>query len=102
MPKPIAPSPINPIGFSLMHFSPQPSRGFWTGAPCSPQRTPGFPVELPGVDELHAAFLNESRTRTRRWLPVQEIRDHGPDTIFFECFYSICHAVSGSESVGRG
>jgi hypothetical protein len=29
--------------------------------------TPGFPVKLVGVDELHAAFLNESRTRGR-WL----------------------------------
>ena len=26
----------------------------------------GFPVELIGVDALHAAFLNESRTRGRR------------------------------------
>jgi hypothetical protein len=25
--------------------------------------SPGFPVELDGVGELHAAFLNESRTR---------------------------------------
>ncbi len=25
--------------------------------------TPGFPVELGGADELHAAFLKESRTR---------------------------------------
>jgi hypothetical protein len=52
---------------------------FWTGAPCSPQRTPGFPVKFPGIDELHAAFLNESRTRIRWWRPVQEIRDHGPN-----------------------
>jgi hypothetical protein len=28
------------------------------GAPC-----PGFPTECGGVDKLHAAFLNESRTR---------------------------------------
>jgi hypothetical protein len=27
--------------------------------------TPGFPVKFGGVDELHAAFLNESRTRGR-------------------------------------
>jgi hypothetical protein len=53
---------------------------------CSPQRTPGFPVELPGVDELHAAFLNESRTRTRRWRPVQEIRAHGPKMDFSNAF----------------
>jgi hypothetical protein len=50
------------------------------GCPCSPKRTPGFPVEFPGVDELHAAFLNESRTRTRWWRLVQEIRVHGPKT----------------------
>jgi hypothetical protein len=64
-----------------------------TGAPGSPKRTwaendifrllflspplpvdrlkllwpsPGFPVELAGVDELHAAFLTESRTREQR------------------------------------
>jgi hypothetical protein len=60
--------------------------GIGTGAPRSPQRTPGFPVELPGVDELHAAFLNESRTRIRRWRPVQEIRDHGPKTDFSNAF----------------
>jgi hypothetical protein len=31
-----------------------------------PPRYPGFPVEVGGVDKLHAAFLNESRTRCRR------------------------------------
>src|SRR5450631_2919947 len=70
---------VDPPGSSaLPAFDLPPMSSSWTGAPCSPQRTPGFPVELPGVDELHAAFLNESRTRTRRWRPVQEIRDHGP------------------------
>ena len=34
------------------------------GAPC-----PVFPVKFVGVDELHAAFLNESRTRGRRLVP---------------------------------
>jgi hypothetical protein len=29
----------------------------------SPLRYPGFPVEFGGVDDLNAAFLNESRTR---------------------------------------
>jgi hypothetical protein len=58
--------------------SPNGGLWFWTGAPCSPKRTPGFPVEIPGVDELHAAFLNESRTRGCRWRPVQEIRVYGP------------------------
>jgi hypothetical protein len=29
----------------------------------TPLRSPGFPVELDGVGALHAAFLNESRTR---------------------------------------
>ena len=32
--------------------------------------SPGFPVDIVGVDELHAAFLNESRTRGRWWRPV--------------------------------
>jgi hypothetical protein len=27
--------------------------------------TPGFPVKFVGVDELHAAFLDESRTHGR-------------------------------------
>ena len=31
--------------------------------------TPGFPVKSVGVDKLHAAFLNESRTRGRRLGP---------------------------------
>jgi hypothetical protein len=35
---------------------------------------PGFPVEFVGVDELHAAFLNESRTRGRCLVRAQEIR----------------------------
>ena len=38
----------------------------------------GFPVDLAGVGELHAAFLNEGRTRGCWWRPVQEIRIHGP------------------------
>ena len=44
---------------------PNGSTGNWTGAPGSP----GFPVELVGVGELHAAFLTESRTRNRRMGP---------------------------------
>jgi L-rhamnose mutarotase len=32
--------------------------------------SPGFPVDLFGAGELHAAFLNESRTRGRWWHPV--------------------------------
>jgi hypothetical protein len=35
---------------------------------------PGFPVELVGASGLHAAFLNESRTRGSVWRHVQEIR----------------------------
>jgi hypothetical protein len=31
--------------------------------------TPGFPVKFGGVDELYAAFLNESRTRGRFSVP---------------------------------
>ena len=37
-------------------------------------RSPGFPVELVGVGEPHAAFLTESRTRSHGWSLVQEIR----------------------------
>jgi hypothetical protein len=39
---------------------------------------PDFSVKFPGVDELRAAFLDESRTRILWWRLVQEIRDHGP------------------------
>jgi hypothetical protein len=31
-----------------------------------PLRSPGFPVETRGVDDLHAALSTESRTRGRR------------------------------------
>jgi hypothetical protein len=31
--------------------------------------TPGFPVKFVGVDELHAAFLDESRTRGHCLVP---------------------------------
>jgi hypothetical protein len=31
--------------------------------------TPGFPAKFVGVDELHAAFLDESRTRGRCLVP---------------------------------
>ena len=34
----------------------------------------GFPVELGGTKELHAAFLTESRTREHWWCRIQEIR----------------------------
>jgi hypothetical protein len=37
-------------------------------------RSPGFPVELVGVGEPHAAFPTESRTRRHGWSRVQEIR----------------------------
>jgi len=38
--------------------------------------SPGFPVEFGGVGEVHAAFLNESRTRGRVQRSAQEIRVH--------------------------
>jgi hypothetical protein len=51
------------------------------GCPTFAQAYSGFPVELSGVGELHAAFLNESRTRGRWWRPVQEIRIRGTKTM---------------------
>jgi hypothetical protein len=39
---------------------------------CRVPHTPGFPVELGGIAELHAAFLKESRTRDHGWCRVQE------------------------------
>jgi hypothetical protein len=68
--------------------SPNHALWFWTGAPGWPKRTPGFPVVLAGVGALHAAFLNESRTRSPWWRPVQEIREPGPKMVFFQCFHS--------------
>ncbi len=41
---------------------------------------PGFPVELVGFGEVHAAFLNESRTRGSLRSSVQEIRA-APDSV---------------------
>jgi hypothetical protein len=37
--------------------------------PDKDREVPGFPVKLVGVDKLHAAFLNESRTRGRCLVP---------------------------------
>jgi hypothetical protein len=41
------------------------------------------PLEVGGVGELHAAFLNESRTRGTGWRRVQEIRVSG--SLFAKC-----------------
>src|ERR1700736_4047979 len=51
------------------------------GCPTFAQAYSGFPVELPGAGDLHAAFLNESRTRRCWWRLVQEIRIRGPKTM---------------------
>jgi hypothetical protein len=52
-----------------------PTVAFGKGAQQVPRlRSPGFPVELVGVGEPHAAFLTESRTRSHGWSHVQEIR----------------------------
>jgi hypothetical protein len=56
------------------------------GCPMFASAYSGFPVGLAGVGELHAAFLNESRTRGCWWRPVQEIRIHGPKTDFSNAF----------------
>jgi hypothetical protein len=47
------------------------------GCPTFAKACSGSPVDLAGVGEPHAAFLNESRTRGRWWSPVQEIRIRG-------------------------
>jgi hypothetical protein len=55
------------------------------GSQISPLRYPGFPVDIGGVVELHAAFLSESRARS---YPVQRGRKSGyapvEMTILFE------------------
>jgi hypothetical protein len=53
----------------------------------------GFPVELAGVGALHAAFLDESRTRGCWWRPVQEIRIRGPNKTG-EAHQSFCNSIS--------
>jgi hypothetical protein len=67
-------------------FISQPRSLVLDGCPMFAQAYSGFPVELAGVGELHAAFLNESRTRGCWWCPVQEIRIHGPKTDFSNAF----------------
>jgi hypothetical protein len=47
------------------------------GCPTFAKAYSGFPVELARVGEVHAAFLNESRTRGCWWSLVQEIRIRG-------------------------
>jgi hypothetical protein len=43
-----------------------------------PLRSAGFPVELRGVGELHAAFLTESRTRGRWLVPRSRKSGYAP------------------------
>src|ERR1700733_1495195 len=43
-----------------------------------PLRSPGFPVEVGGVGELHAAFPAESRTRGRWELPRSRKSGYAP------------------------
>jgi hypothetical protein len=45
--------------------------------------TPGFPVKPVGVDELHAAFLDESRTRGRCLVP--RTGNPGISLVFARC-----------------
>ena len=47
------------------------------GCPSFAKAYSGFPVELACVGELHAAFLDESRTHGCWSRPVQEIRIRG-------------------------
>jgi hypothetical protein len=49
-----------------------------------PLRYPGFPVELGGVGELHAASSEESRTRDRDRRREQEIRVRSVEKHFQE------------------
>src|ERR1700728_173069 len=52
-----------------------------------PLRYPGFPVEVGGVGELHAAFLTESRTRGRRRVP--RIRKSGYSPVRMTILFGI-------------
>jgi len=69
---------------TLLAYSSGSRVAFWKdGCPSFAMADSGFPVELSGVGELHAAFLNESRTRGCWWCLVQEIRIRGTKTRFF-------------------
>jgi spermidine/putrescine transport system ATP-binding protein len=63
--------PDGPVTFSLRPECIAPAR-----------QAPGFPVEMVGAGEHHAAFLTESRTRDPAWSPVPEMRP-GPRLIQF-------------------
>jgi hypothetical protein len=63
-------APANFMRFSLMKAA----LAGAGDAPCRKSGYSGFPVELSGAGEFHAAFLNESRTRGCWWRPVREIR----------------------------
>src|SRR5271167_4129923 len=60
------------------HSTPNQCRRKSDGCPTFAKAYSGFPVDPDGVDEPHAAFLNESRTSGCWWRPVQEIRIRGP------------------------
>jgi hypothetical protein len=54
---------------------PRPLSGSRGALQVAPLRYPGFPLEVGGVGELHAAFLTESRTRG--WWQVPRGRKSG-------------------------
>ena len=72
--------------------------------PDKDREVPGFPVKLVGVDKLHAAFLNESRTRGRCLVP----RTGNPGVWFsleenHDCetaLGALCHAAFLTEGFG--
>jgi hypothetical protein len=67
--------------------------------PISPLRYPGFPVEFGGVGDLHAAFLNQSRTRGMSSAAWQETRVRsGRDDKFDTKLETILHAKRSSPS----
>jgi hypothetical protein len=53
--------------------------GFRAGLTSGSRPYSGFPVELVGFDQVHAAFLNESRTRGFWWAPCRK-SGYGPNS----------------------
>jgi hypothetical protein len=61
--------------------------------------SPGFPVELVGVGQVHAAFVNESRTRGPVQRSVQEIRvAHLPRILPARCTFFAEHRAVASRT----
>jgi hypothetical protein len=77
------------LEWGTQHLSPVWPKLWWA--------SPGFPVELVGVGELHAVPASRDRTRESVWSRVQEIRV----AHLFRPTYAPRHAGAGLANVGH-